>query len=72
MKQYLEAFITSINGSKGLWKGIQKRWLPPSMPQKVYERVFGSVAYEETDQGNTLQFSPFIHHSIEDFELIKT
>ncbi len=42
------------------------------MPQKVYERVFGSVAYEETNYDDTLQFSPFIHHSIEDFKLIKT
>jgi hypothetical protein len=42
------------------------------MPQRVYERVFVSVAYEETEQGDTLEFSPFIHHLIEDFELIKT
>ncbi len=72
MKQYLEAFIISINGSKGLWKGIQKRWLPPSMPQRVYERVFVSVAYEETDHVDTLQFSSFIYHLIEGFELIET
>ncbi len=42
------------------------------MLQKVYERVFGSVAYEETNYGDMLQFSSFIHHSIEDFKLIKT
>ncbi len=64
MKQYLEAFITSINRSKGIWNG----WLPPLMPLKVYERVFGSVAYEKTDHDDTLQFSPFIYHSIENFE----
>jgi hypothetical protein len=42
------------------------------MPERVYERVFVSVAYEETDHGDTLQFSSFIYHLIEGFELIET
>ncbi len=42
------------------------------MDLRVYERVFGSVAYEGSAHGDTLQFSSFIYHSIEDFELVKS
>ena len=41
------------------------------MDLSVYERVFGSVAYEEIAQDDMLQFSSFIYHSIEKFELVK-
>jgi hypothetical protein len=42
-----------------------------AMPVTIYERVFGSVAYEETTQGETLQFPSFIYHSTEEFELVR-
>jgi len=32
----------------------------------VYERVLGSVDYEEVTQGETLQFPSFIYHSTEE------